>query len=159
MSWWLSISDTAEYLGVSRQTIYREMARGRLVPEGRVGRSLRFSQSYLDIYLRESVKNPGDDSVDRWTGKWRNYALSENQSDQTCITRNNSRNPRSISGAGAVDERERSSKSKVRGSKDSRRSRVSKEQSPSNPKNAKRAGKSHQATVRGLLEAVAELSK
>ena len=69
MTRWFNINDAAAYLGISRQTLYREMTSGRLVPDGRIGNSWRFSESHLDSSLRERVRVPGDDDMERCTGE------------------------------------------------------------------------------------------
>lgn len=102
MSSWLSVSDTAKYLGVSRQTIYREMKRGRLVPNGRVGRSLRFRQSYLDMYLVEGAK-VGVDGVDRSTERDISNAIRDEAICEEYITWNLARGSGEIPGSSSLD--------------------------------------------------------
>ena len=48
---WLTLADAWVYLGCSRQTIYRELARGALIADGRVGHRMRFSSEALDRYV------------------------------------------------------------------------------------------------------------
>ena len=47
----LTIKEAAEYLNVSRPTLYRLMREGELAPSARVGRRWRFRLEELDTYL------------------------------------------------------------------------------------------------------------
>ena len=48
---WLNVNEACAYLGCSRQTLYREMNRGALRPDGKVGGRRRFRVETLDEYV------------------------------------------------------------------------------------------------------------
>ncbi len=51
---WLSVEDTAEYLGIARHTVYKWV--GRLgLPSHKIGRLLKFSKSEIDDWVRGHV--------------------------------------------------------------------------------------------------------
>lgn len=47
---WVSLDEMAEYLGVSRDTVYRWIARG--LPAHKLGRLWKFKVSEVDAWLR-----------------------------------------------------------------------------------------------------------
>ena len=53
---WLSVTEACAYLGCSRQTFYRELQKGALRPDGRVGKRLRFRTETLDQYACGTLK-------------------------------------------------------------------------------------------------------
>ncbi|MBI2379104.1 MAG: helix-turn-helix domain-containing protein [Deltaproteobacteria bacterium] len=52
---WMTTTEAIAYLRSSRSAVYREIAAGRLVPDGRVGTSLRFHISTLDLFIRSGA--------------------------------------------------------------------------------------------------------
>lgn len=49
---WLNVRQACAYLGCSISTLYREIEKGDLTPDGRVGRAPRFSIQLLDAYVQ-----------------------------------------------------------------------------------------------------------
>ena len=60
---WLTVSEAAGYLGVSRTTLYRLIRDDELAPGGRVGRSLRFDSESLDGFVRDGGIGSDDEGV------------------------------------------------------------------------------------------------
>src|SRR5262245_17978076 len=60
---WLNVKQACAYLGCSSSTLYREIERGDLTPDGRVGRAPRFSIQLLDAYVQR--RNLGAENVGR----------------------------------------------------------------------------------------------
>lgn len=58
----LSVEEVAEYLGLSRDTVYRKARRGE-IPGIRVGRSWRFPLDILEDWLRDRAGSE--------TGSWK----------------------------------------------------------------------------------------
>lgn len=56
MSELLDLQDAADYLSVSRRTVYREVQRGKLRMV-KVGGSTRFRKSELDRYIKASERD------------------------------------------------------------------------------------------------------
>ena len=57
---WYTISEAAEYMRCSRQTIYRELKAGNLAFDGKVSKKgRRFSLKCLETYMRGNIKNGG----------------------------------------------------------------------------------------------------
>lgn len=104
MACWLSIKGAADYLGISRQTLYREMASGRLQPDGRVGQCWRFSKATLDRYVRGSIA--GDDAMEHLPGEEDGYAVQDYPDGANAPTRDCAGRSGPISGAGEMDRRE-----------------------------------------------------
>lgn len=64
---WLSVEEIAEHLGVSKESIYRWLERGR-IPAHRVGKQWRFQVEEVNEWVRRGeaseeavVKKPTDD--------------------------------------------------------------------------------------------------
>ena len=55
MTDWFSINEACAYLGCSRQTLYRELRRGALRPDGRVRGRWRFRKETLDDYVTSCI--------------------------------------------------------------------------------------------------------
>lgn len=51
MERWLSVEEIAQHLGVSKESIYRWLDRGR-IPAHRVGRQWKFQASEVDEWVR-----------------------------------------------------------------------------------------------------------
>ncbi|MBK8905437.1 MAG: helix-turn-helix domain-containing protein [Anaerolineaceae bacterium] len=54
---WLSVNEVAEYLGVSRSTIYKWIERNEL-PAHKAGRLWKFSRTEVDDWLRNEQTTP-----------------------------------------------------------------------------------------------------
>jgi excisionase family DNA binding protein len=48
---WLSVEQVAEYLGISKETVYRWLEKG-IVPAHRVGKLWRFQSSEIDDWVK-----------------------------------------------------------------------------------------------------------
>lgn len=48
---WLSVEQVAEYLGISKETVYRWLEKG-IVPAHRVGKLWRFHSSEIDEWIK-----------------------------------------------------------------------------------------------------------
>lgn len=53
----LSVQETADYLGVSTQTIYK-MSSQRRLPKTKIGGRLRFDLQQLNVWIREHTLMP-----------------------------------------------------------------------------------------------------
>lgn len=51
---WMSVEEIAEYLGVSKDTVYSRVAAGKM-PAHKVGRLWRFKPSEIDEWVRSGV--------------------------------------------------------------------------------------------------------
>lgn len=49
---WLSVEEIAEHLGVSKETIYRWLEKGR-IPSHRVGKLWKFQASEVDTWVKD----------------------------------------------------------------------------------------------------------
>lgn len=56
---WLSVDEIAEYLGVTRETIYAWLSKKDL-PGHRVGRLWKFKRAEIDEWVRAGGANPND---------------------------------------------------------------------------------------------------
>jgi excisionase family DNA binding protein len=52
---YLSVSDTAKYLGVSKETIYR-LLKSKNIPASRIGKLWKFNTKDLDTWVRKGSK-------------------------------------------------------------------------------------------------------
>ncbi len=68
---WLSVEEIAEHLGVSKESIYRWLERGK-IPSHRVGKQWRFQTDEVNEWVRR-----GEASDDKHQGKY--GSLSEGQ--------------------------------------------------------------------------------
>jgi len=57
---WLSVDEIAEYLGVSRDTVYAWL-RKRKLPGHRLGRLWKFKREEVDAWVRSGGAAEGDD--------------------------------------------------------------------------------------------------
>ncbi|MBI2373842.1 MAG: helix-turn-helix domain-containing protein [Deltaproteobacteria bacterium] len=57
---WLSFQDACRYLSISRQTLSRLIASGRLVPDGRIARRWRFHRLSLDAFVRGTIEDTSE---------------------------------------------------------------------------------------------------
>ncbi|MDZ4198077.1 MAG: helix-turn-helix domain-containing protein, partial [Kiritimatiellia bacterium] len=55
---YLNIGEVAEYLKLSRETLYKYVQRG-LIPAIKIGRHWRFHRESLDSWLNQQVKDSG----------------------------------------------------------------------------------------------------
>jgi excisionase family DNA binding protein len=55
VSVYLSVSDTAKYLGVSKETIYR-LLKSKNIPASRIGKLWKFNTKDLDVWVRKGNK-------------------------------------------------------------------------------------------------------
>ena len=51
---WMSVSETAEYLGVAAITIYRWLKKEQ-IPAHRIGKQWRFDQNVVDAWVKSSA--------------------------------------------------------------------------------------------------------
>lgn len=58
---WLSVEEIARHLGVSKESIYRWLERGK-IPAHRVGRQWRFSAKEVDEWVRRGESAEDDQS-------------------------------------------------------------------------------------------------
>lgn len=58
---WLSVEEIARHLGVSKESIYRWLERGK-IPAHRVGRQWRFSSKEVDEWVRRGESAEDDQS-------------------------------------------------------------------------------------------------
>ena len=58
---WLSVDDIAEYLGVSKDTVYAWVS-GKGMPGFKVGRFLKFKKEEVDAWVREGGAASSSDS-------------------------------------------------------------------------------------------------
>jgi excisionase family DNA binding protein len=98
---WLTIREACDYLRVSRQTIYRLVCSGRLVPDGKVGSRWRFSKSGLDAYVK-SGRVPDCDRMERPAGEVCD-AEKEDPAETDARSGDMAGRPGPVSGACAVD--------------------------------------------------------
>jgi excisionase family DNA binding protein len=54
---WLTIEELAEYLKVSKETIYK-LAQGRKIPGSKIGNQWRFKQDVIDKWFTSSTEDP-----------------------------------------------------------------------------------------------------
>lgn len=54
---WLSVEEIAEYLGVSKETIYRWLDRGT-IPAHRIGKLWKFKPSDVDEWVKSGAAGP-----------------------------------------------------------------------------------------------------
>ncbi len=59
---WLSVEEIAEYLGVSRDTVYAWIAK-KDMPAYKVGRFWKFKADEVDEWVRSGKASEGSDSV------------------------------------------------------------------------------------------------
>ena len=100
---WLDIQGAAKYLGCSRQTVYRLMRRGELIPDGRVGARKRFSMEALDAYVQCEVSS--GHSVGHLAGTEVPYADKKEPAKANGRTRDKKGWPRPVPGARRLDRR------------------------------------------------------
>lgn len=82
----LTVAAAARYLSLSRHTIYDLVASAKLT-HYRVGRSIRFDQDDLDLYLsRCRVEAREPESKPSRVGKWRNYGPLKHVDLRRCGT-------------------------------------------------------------------------
>ncbi|MGO9290321.1 MAG: helix-turn-helix domain-containing protein [Polyangia bacterium] len=91
----------AQYLSISRQTLYRLIGRGDLVPDGKVGSRLRFSVNHLDQFLQGATLNP---SVD--TRPERSSHAHTKTEAEVCRAGNQERWPQPVPGASRLERRQ-----------------------------------------------------
>lgn len=51
---WLSVEEIAQYLGVSKETVYRWLDRGA-IPSHRIGKLWRFKPSEVDVWVKSGA--------------------------------------------------------------------------------------------------------
>ena len=49
---WLSVQEIAQYLGISKETVYRWLEKGR-IPSHRVGKQWRFKTTEVDSWVAD----------------------------------------------------------------------------------------------------------
>ena len=62
MDKWLTVKELADYLGISKETIYRRL-KNKSIPAYRVGKGWRFKASEIDEHVREGK------FTDEWADK------------------------------------------------------------------------------------------
>jgi excisionase family DNA binding protein len=65
---WLSVDEIADYLGVSRDTVYNWIA-SRGMPAHRVGRLWKFKKQVVDVWVQSGGANVAWRKATRGTGK------------------------------------------------------------------------------------------
>lgn len=53
---WLSVEEIAQYLGISKETIYRWLEKKK-IPAHRIGKLWKFKASEVDSWIRNSSSN------------------------------------------------------------------------------------------------------
>lgn len=53
---WLSVDEIAEHLGISRESIYRWLEKGK-IPAHRLGKLWKFKASEIDEWVRSGTSN------------------------------------------------------------------------------------------------------
>lgn len=56
---WLSVEEIALYLGISKETVYRWLDRGK-IPAHRIGKLWKFQTSEVDAWIRAGGAVPDD---------------------------------------------------------------------------------------------------
>lgn len=56
---WLSVEEIALYLGISKETVYRWLERGK-IPAHRIGKLWKFQTSEVDAWIRTGGAVPDD---------------------------------------------------------------------------------------------------
>lgn len=56
---WLRTDEAAKYLGISEENLRTKVSRGQILPDGRLGKNLRFKKGSLDEQLEASMKQGG----------------------------------------------------------------------------------------------------
>lgn len=59
---WLSVEQIAAHLGISKETVYRWLEKGK-IPAHRVGKQWRFKPSEVDEWVKSG--NASEDTIDR----------------------------------------------------------------------------------------------
>ncbi len=54
---WLSVIEASNYLGVSKETIYRRL-KSKTIPAHRIGKLWKFRSNELDEWVRKNVSRP-----------------------------------------------------------------------------------------------------
>ena len=98
---WLTPVQAAQYLSISRQTLYRLIGRGDLVPDGKVGSRMRFSVNHLDQFVQGGTLNP---SVD--TRPERSSHAHTKTEAEVCRAGNQERWPQPVPGASRLERRQ-----------------------------------------------------
>jgi len=111
---WLTVDQAAAYLQVGRSTVYRLIQRGELVPDGRVGRGLRFSRETLDrLVIRGGSMD--DDSVGHPAGKEDRDAIQDIPAQTHWRAGDPTGRPGSVPGARSMERREDGPEEEKRG--------------------------------------------
>lgn len=61
---WLSVEEIAQYVGVSKETVYRWLERGS-VPSHRIGKLWKFKTSEVDEWVRSGKAAPTENATKR----------------------------------------------------------------------------------------------
>lgn len=56
---WISVDEVAEYLGITRDTVYKWIARKRM-PGHKIGRLWKFRRSEIDEWVKSEKHTPTD---------------------------------------------------------------------------------------------------
>lgn len=57
---WLSVVEIAEHLGISKETVYRWLEKGK-IPSHKVGKQWKFKASEVDAWVKSGDANENND--------------------------------------------------------------------------------------------------